>query len=96
MLIRSISKSWTFAKGESIIPAFCAYLIDKQSITKKKNIPRWIELLTPLFCGVYTLDNLDYVLRDSYMCGVAIGPVDINIDQAWKTRLNRFFGDKNV
>jgi len=72
------SPSGSFAKGESIIPAFCAYLIDKQSITKKKDIPRWIELLTPLFCGVYTLDNLDYVLRDSYMCGVAIGPVDIN------------------
>ena len=25
----------------------------------------------------YTGDNLDYVLRDSYMCGVAVGPVDL-------------------
>jgi hypothetical protein len=27
--------------------------------------------------GIYTADNLDYVLRDSYMCGVAIGPIDL-------------------
>ncbi|MFQ5950006.1 MAG: metal-dependent phosphohydrolase, partial [Nitrospiria bacterium] len=28
--------------------------------------------------GIFTADNLDYVLRDSYMCGVAIGPVDLD------------------
>jgi HD superfamily phosphohydrolase len=28
--------------------------------------------------GIYTADNMDYVLRDSYMCGVAIGPIDID------------------
>ncbi|MCA9481514.1 MAG: metal-dependent phosphohydrolase, partial [Nitrospira sp.] len=33
--------------------------------------------LQPLLGGIYTPDNCDYVLRDSYMCGVAIGPVDI-------------------
>jgi hypothetical protein len=26
---------------------------------------------------MYTADNLDYVLRDSYMCGIAVGPVDL-------------------
>jgi hypothetical protein len=31
-----------------------------------------------LFSGIFTADNMDYVLRDSYMCGVAIGPVDID------------------
>jgi len=34
-------------------------------------------LLRPVLCGMYTADNLDYVLRDSYMCGIAIGPVDL-------------------
>jgi len=27
--------------------------------------------------GVYTADNMDYVPRDAYMCGVTLGPVDI-------------------
>src|SRR5260370_39918826 len=26
---------------------------------------------------MYTADNLDYVPRDAYMCGVKVGPVDI-------------------
>src|SRR2546425_12791900 len=32
----------------------------------------------PLLSGVFTADNMDYVLRDAYMCGVAIGPIDID------------------
>src|SRR6266508_3744867 len=32
----------------------------------------------PLLSGVFTADNMDYVLRDSYMCGVAVGPIDID------------------
>src|SRR5207302_342239 len=35
-------------------------------------------LLQPVISGSYTGDNLDYVLRDSYMCGVAVGPVDLS------------------
>ena len=27
--------------------------------------------------GVYTIDNLDYVWRDAYMCGVSPKPFDI-------------------
>ena len=34
-------------------------------------------MLQPVISGSYTGDNLDYVLRDSYMCGVAVGPVDL-------------------
>lgn len=40
--------------------------------------PRWLTLLRPVLEGIYDADNLDYVLRDSYMCGVAVGPVDID------------------
>src|SRR5678810_1311733 len=39
--------------------------------------PRWLPFLKPLLSGVFTADNMDYVLRDSYMCGVAVGPIDI-------------------
>ena len=34
-------------------------------------------ILKPLLSGIYTADNMDYVLRDAYMCGVAVGPIDI-------------------
>jgi HD superfamily phosphohydrolase len=40
-------------------------------------MPRWLTCLQPVISGSYTGDNLDYVLRDSYMCGVAVGPVDL-------------------
>jgi len=82
-LIKKIkrSPSGEFNANESVNPEYCAFLIDKNK--KKKNyklsaFPKWIRMLNPLFTGVYTLDNIDYVLRDSYMCGVAIGPVDID------------------
>src|SRR5262249_20820732 len=38
-------------------------------------MPRWLLYLKPVLSGMYTADNLDYVLRDAYMCGVAVGPV---------------------
>ena len=41
-------------------------------------MPRWLRFLKPVLAGVYTADNLDYVLRDAYMCGVATGPVDLD------------------
>jgi hypothetical protein len=39
--------------------------------------PRWLPFLKPLLSGVFTADNMDYVLRDAYMCGVAVGPIDV-------------------
>src|SRR5438034_7980916 len=39
--------------------------------------PKWLKFLKPLLSGVFTADNMDYVLRDAYMCGVAVGPIDI-------------------
>jgi len=41
-------------------------------------VPTWLNFLQPIISGSYTGDNLDYVLRDSYMCGVAVGPVDLS------------------
>ena len=35
--------------------------------------PRWLAFLKPVLSGIYTADNLDYVLRDAHMCGVAVG-----------------------
>lgn len=65
-----------FKKGEVLNPEEIAFLIRKDSHDKKKR-PKWLTFLQPLFSGIYTVDNLDYVLRDSYMCGISIGPVDM-------------------
>jgi uncharacterized protein len=53
--------------------------------------PKWLPFLKPLLSGVYTADNMDYVLRDSYMCGVAVGPIDIE-----RIIYYSFFSDKGL
>lgn len=80
-LIESIdrSPSGTFQRGERISADWVAYLIGKGSGPNPvpEDLPS-LAALKPLFSGLFTVDNLDYVLRDSYMCGVAIGPVDLD------------------
>src|SRR5665647_1327379 len=41
-------------------------------------IPRCVRLLHRALSGAVTVDNMDYVGRDAYMCGVALGPVDVD------------------
>lgn len=71
------SPSGTFANGEILNPEHVAFLILKDPNKRSRQYPRWLRLLQPLIGGLFTADNFDYVLRDSYTCGVAIGPVDI-------------------
>ncbi|MGI8608358.1 MAG: HD domain-containing protein [Candidatus Dormibacteria bacterium] len=65
-----------FAPGESVDPAWVAYVISKQEVPGFV-APRWLELLKPVLCGSFAADNMDYVPRDAYACGVSIGPVDV-------------------
>jgi HD superfamily phosphohydrolase len=69
------SPSGAFAAGEELRPEDVAFPIKKtgEEDTRK---PNWVRFLQPLTSGIFTFDNLDYVSRDSYMCGVAVGPVD--------------------
>jgi len=71
------SPSGPFAPGERLDPEHMAFLTLKDPHQSTKGMPPWVVALRPLLGGIYTPDNCDYVLRDSYMCGVAIGPVDI-------------------
>jgi len=89
------SPNGEFAPGEKIVPDHVAFLIGKgpykAPLKSSDNYPKWLLFLQPLLSGIYTVDNMDYVLRDSYMCGVAIGPVDIN-----RLIYYSFFTDKGL
>ena len=65
-----------FAEGERLDPAWVAYLIAKPALADP-SMPLWVRWLQPLLSGVFTVDNLDYVRRDAYLTGVAVGPVDV-------------------
>lgn len=71
------SPNGEFLKGERLNPDQIAFLIGKGASSTGKQ-PRWLQFLQPMLSGIYTVDNLDYVLRDAYMCGVAVGAVDID------------------
>lgn len=70
------SPSGPFAAHEVLDPQYVAYVMQKKA-PDDNQMPRWLRYLKPVLSGIYTADNLDYVLRDAYMCGVAIGPVDL-------------------
>jgi len=76
-IITSIGRSpdGPFRGNERVGPRHLAYLIDSGSTGQ--GIPRWVQLLRPLFQGPFTCDNMDFVLRDAYMCGFAVPRADV-------------------
>jgi HD superfamily phosphohydrolase len=40
--------------------------------------PRWVLLLARALSGAATVDNMDYVRRDAYQCGVSLGALDVD------------------
>jgi HD superfamily phosphohydrolase len=65
-----------FDPGESIDPRWVAYLISSREVPGFRP-PGWLSALRPALIGPYSADNMDYVPRDSYICGVSAGPVDV-------------------
>ncbi len=79
-----------FATGESVDPRWVAFLISKPALADA-GMPRWVRWLQPLLSGVFTVDNLDFVRRDAYLTGVAIGPVDVE-----RLRRYAFISDRGL
>jgi uncharacterized protein len=69
-----------FAAGEAVNPWHVAFLVRAEEVaaTDRGPIPRWVRLLHRALSGAVTVDNMDYVRRDAYMCGVALGPIDVD------------------
>ena len=77
-LIESLgaSPAADFEAGERIDPRWVAYLISASDLAGFEP-PPWLAVLRPALVGPFSADNMDYVPRDSYICGVAAGPVDV-------------------
>ncbi len=78
-IIREIRRSpdGPFDKDEIILPEYVAYLMRKPTASGEDQMPRWLQTLQPVFSGIYTADNMDYIQRDAYMTGFSLDIVDI-------------------
>jgi HD superfamily phosphohydrolase len=70
------SPSSNFEPGERIDPRWVAYIMSSAELEGFQP-PAWLAALKPAMVGPFSADNMDYVPRDSYICGVAAGPVDV-------------------
>jgi len=78
-LIRGIRRSpdGPFDKEELLQPEYIAYLMRKPDPGEDR-MPVWLRTLQPVFSGIYTADNMDYIQRDAYMTGFSLDMVDID------------------
>lgn len=60
----------------SLEAAQIAWLIQRPT-SDDRDQPTWLRLLRSLFCGIYTVDNMDFVLRDAYMTGLSQRSFDL-------------------
>ena len=69
-------------EGESLDPGQVTFLItrpnDGASEGVSRGAPRWLRFLRSLFSGLYTVDNMDFVLRDAYMSGYSTRAFDLD------------------
>ena len=61
---------------ETIDPEQIAFLITRPR-DGAVDAPLWLRMLRSLFSGLYTVDNMDFVLRDAYMSGYSTRAFDL-------------------
>jgi hypothetical protein len=66
------------APHEVLDPEQIAFLIVRPAEQPGDDQPRWLRFLQALFSGIYTIDNMDFVLRDSYMSGYNTQAFDLD------------------
>lgn len=65
---------------EELDPSQIAWLIRRPSrkADQEQGHPVWLKKLRSLFSGIYTVDNMDFVLRDAYMSGYNTKAFDLS------------------
>ena len=63
---------------ETLDPQQIAWLIQRPKPGSTESQPRWLLLLRSLLSGIYTIDNMDFVLRDAYMSGYSQQSFDLD------------------
>ncbi len=63
---------------EQLCPDQLAWLITRPRDADQTGQPRWLRFLRSLLCGIYTIDNIDFVLRDAYMTGYSQRSFDLD------------------
>ena len=81
-MIRNVRRapSGRLADDERLDPNQIAWLIVRPNEKNDRHIkpPCWLRLLRTLFCGLYTVDNMDFVLRDAFMSGYSSHSFDLD------------------
>ena len=68
----------SLAEHEQIDPRQIAWLITRPKAEDADEQPRWMHFLRSLLSGIYTIDNMDFVLRDAYMSGFSQQAFDVD------------------
>jgi HD superfamily phosphohydrolase len=79
-LLRRIRRNphTALASHETLDADEVAWLIQRPQGGDEPDRPQWLVFLRSLLCGLYTIDNMDFVLRDAYMSGYSRQPFDVN------------------
>jgi hypothetical protein len=79
-LLRGIRRtpSQALQPQETLDPEHVAFLITRPRAADVERGPRWLRFLRSLFSGLYTVDNMDFVLRDAYMSGYSTRAFDLD------------------
>lgn len=79
-LIRGIRRTphGELAQDETLDPHQIAWLIVRPRPEQDLHAPRWLTHLRSLLSGIYTIDNMDFVLRDAFMSGFSQRSFDLD------------------
>jgi len=79
-LLRNVRRNphGQLAANEQLDPEQVAWLITRPTEADQETPhPRWLQHLRSLMSGIYTIDNMDFVLRDAYMSGYSYRAFDM-------------------
>lgn len=80
VMLQGLRKNPTskLAANESLDPEQIAWLIVRPKGDDGADKPQWLRFLRALLSGIYTIDNMDFVLRDAFMSGYSPRAFDLD------------------